>query len=176
MFYGFDVDSIGKYDKHDKLYFYVTVRTFKNKLVWGRITDSNMVLSAYGKVAAKHIGHYESVHSAITVEESCIMPNHIHILLSIKRSGLEYDPGEIELKRFVAEMTEEYKQKVTYGLYEFLKSIASLGVSEDMTEFWHDGCNVKVISSLNEYGKASHHVKNNHSEWEKDKYYPISEM
>ncbi len=177
MFNGFDISSIGKYDKHDKLYFYITVRTRENKMLWGRITDGNLVLSAYGKIAEKELDFFDSVHNSIYVEECVVMPNHIHIMLAIEKSGFEFMPSESELKSFIYNIVEQYKQSTTDSILAFVNDKMTMGVPEETdADFWHDSCNIKTIGSLNEYGKATHHIKNNLFTWSTDKYYPLEEF
>lgn len=170
MFNGFDIMSIGRYDKHHKLYFFITVRTSRNKLLFGKVNSATMVLSSYGKIASNRISLFNSVHESIFVEDSVIMPNHVHIVLSLKKSGLEFEPTENELKSFISDLVEEYKSLTSKETELFLKEIAVF--SDEDLNIWHSGCNVKIIDSLNDYGKIIHHVSKNAEEWLFDKYCP----
>lgn len=173
MFNGFDIMSIGRFDKHNKLYFYITVRTSRNKLLLGRVNSATMILSAYGKIASSRISFFNDVHESIFVEDSVVMPNHIHIVLSLKKSGLEFEPTEDELKSFIADMVENYKMSTSNEIERFLNEIAIF--SNDDFDIWHSGCNIKMIKSLNDYGKIIRHIGKNAEEWKSDKYYPYFE-
>ncbi len=170
MFNGFDIMSIGRYDKHDKLYFFITVRTSRNKLLLGKVNSGTMVLSSYGKIASNRISFFNGVHESIFVEDSVIMPNHIHVVLSLKRSGLEFEPTENELKNFIASLVEEYKSITSAETERFLKEIAVF--SDEDLDIWHSSCNIKIIESLNDYGKIIRHVSKNAEEWHSDRYFP----
>lgn len=170
MFNGFDMMSIGRYDKQNKLYFFITVRTGKNKLLLGKINGSIMTLSSYGKIVSKHISYFNEIHQSIFVEDSVLMPNHIHVVLSMKKSGFEYEPSENELKSFIMETVENFKSLTSHEIERFLREIAI--ISDDTIDFWHSGCTVKTINSLNDYGKIINHVSKNAQEWQSDKYYP----
>lgn len=170
MFNGFDIMSISRYDKHNKLYFFITIRTDKNKMLLGIVDGNSMNLSSYGKIADKNIVFFNSIHKSIFVEDSIVMPNHIHIVLSLQKSGLEFEPSESELKKFISEIVEEYKTLTSDEIKRFLCDITIL--SDDTINFWHSGCHVKLIKTFNDYGKTVNHISKNVNEWQSDKYYP----
>ncbi len=172
MFKGMDFESMSTYDGSRKLYFTVTVRSKSNKKLWGLIRDNEMNLSAYGKIADKNIAMLNEFNPAMRVEKSLVMPNHIHILISMDRSQLQYTPREEEAKIFFEELIEEYKASTTKAILDFLSESVSLGIPEERdTEFWHKGCHVRGLHSLSDYTKAMNNIRNNVKNWESDRYY-----
>lgn len=170
-----DFEAMSSYDKLNKIYFFISVRTAGEKELWGRINDNEMSLSVYGKCALDKIKMFDSVHDAIRIERSVVMPNHVHFLLAMDKSGFEYTPTEEELLDFIGDMIEKYKKSVSSSILKFLAENQSLGIPRDPSkEFWHSGCHIRGIHNLYDYKKAVAHIANNVREWKSDRYYKLT--
>lgn len=167
-----DFEAMSSYDKVRKLYFSVSVRTNNNRNIWGRVYQSQMNLSSYGKIAERNIDTLNTVHDAIHVEKYIVMPNHIHLIISILKSGFSYIPTEEKLREFIGELIEDYKIRTTNDIIDFLANASSMGIpAESDTDFWHKGCHIRGIGNMYEYKKASHHIRDNAADWTNDRYY-----
>ena len=67
-------------------------------------------LTEYGKITKKHITALNKHYEHITIQKYVIMPNHIHVLLSVQNSGTSRTPSPTNavipsfistLKRFI---------------------------------------------------------------------------
>ncbi len=172
MIHGMDFETMSSYDGNGKLYFTVTVRCEKNKKLWGLVRNGEMNLSAYGKIAQSGIAMLNDFNPAMQVEKSVVMPNHIHMLISMRKSELSYTPRDEEVKIFFESVIEEYKEKIKADILDFISNGASRGIPmERDTDFWHSGCHVRGVHNLNDYIKAVNNIKTNVKNWESDRYY-----
>lgn len=167
-----DFEALSEYDDVRKLYFIASARTNGSKRLWGLVEDGNMNLSSYGKIAAGNIAMLNNVHNAVHAEKYVIMPNHVHILFSVMKSGLLYMPSAEELKSFLGDIVEEYKSKTTADIMRFIASSAALGIPrEDGSLLWHDGCHIRGIHTIRDYERVTAHIEHNAQCWRTDRYY-----
>ena len=81
----FDYDTPGAY--------FITICTenkahILSRIVGGDVLDAPQInLSSYGKIADKYINQLNDFYNDICVDKYVIMPNHIHLLLSITDNG-----------------------------------------------------------------------------------------
>ncbi len=80
----FNYNSVGVY--------FITLCTQNRKCILSRIVGTGVLdcphpkLTRYGEIAEKYIKQLDSFYDHISVKSYVIMPNHIHILLFIKKS------------------------------------------------------------------------------------------
>lgn len=78
---GYDYNTPGTY--------FLTLCVLNRSCLLSRITENNipdgpkLELSPYGEIAARYINQLHDFYDNISVEGYVIMPNHIHILLSV---------------------------------------------------------------------------------------------
>lgn len=167
-----DLEALSLYDGVRKLYFIATVRTSGGKLLWGLVEGGRMNLSSYGRIAQESLAMLNNIHDAVCAEKYVVMPNHVHILFSIARSGLLYVPTNDELKHFICDIAEDYKAKTTAAIMEFIASSSALGIpQESSASLWRDGCHVRGLHSMHDYEQAIEHIRHNAESWRNDRYY-----
>lgn len=167
-----DFEAMSSYDTARKLYFFISIRTNQNKNILGRISDSELCLSSYGKIADRSVEILNTIHDAIHIEKYIIMPNHVHFLMSIKKAGFEYVPTDSQLRKFIEQICEDYKTYSVNNIREFIEGATSMGVPADHElNLWHKGCHIRGINSMYDYKKATHHIRSNIKEWKLDRYY-----
>ena len=69
--------------------YFVTVCTYNKKHILGTIVNGEMNHNHLGKIAEKEIKNIQSHYNNVLVDKYVIMPNHIHMLVSIT----EYIPA-----------------------------------------------------------------------------------
>ena len=80
---------LAEYDYSSARAYFVTVCVDKKKpLLWedvgaNWVRPQGLPLSSIGKVVDAEIRKISSVYSAVSVDKYCIMPDHIHMILSI---------------------------------------------------------------------------------------------
>lgn len=75
--------------------YFITICTQDNKEILSKIIDSKSLtenpqieLLKYGKIADKYINELNSFYDDISIDKFVIMPNHIHLLISISASDV----------------------------------------------------------------------------------------
>ncbi len=87
---GFDYSSQGVY--------FVTICTKDRKCLLSEIVGTGVLdcprntYSKYGEIANKNICQMNEFYKNISVDKYVIMPNHIHLLISVKNNGQSRTP------------------------------------------------------------------------------------
>jgi len=72
-----------EYDYSQAGSYFITLCTFNRELLFGKISDGRMDLSEIGNIVTKYLEDIPNHFENVFVHEYVIMPNHIHIILSI---------------------------------------------------------------------------------------------
>jgi len=71
--------------------YYITICTQNRKKIFGQIENKKMVLSEYGDIVRSTLLKMPQYHKRVIVDESIIMPDHIHLLIEL--GNWDYDNG-----------------------------------------------------------------------------------
>jgi REP element-mobilizing transposase RayT len=106
---GYDYSSNGAY--------FVTICVNNKKKLLGKIEDLScpcVVLSEIGKAVDKEISILSGTYAGITVDKYVIMPNHIHMLLSVAREDDEFSRDKnTDIPPTLSRMIKQFKGSVT---------------------------------------------------------------
>lgn len=132
-------------------YYFITICTKdRNELFCNKNAklkeDNTFELSEKGKVVDDSIKNIEEIYTDVKTDYYVIMPNHIHLLLSIKNSS------DISISRII---------KQTKGLVT--KRIGS--------SIWQKSFYDHVIRNEQDYYEIVRYIQMNPLKWENDKYY-----
>lgn len=138
---------ISKYDYSKKNIFFITI-CIKNRLeILGNIKTENYIdLTLIGKVVRENIDKISTLYKNVVVNEYCIMPNHIHIILKIN-----YKNGTT-ISKIIKHFKTNVSRELSYSI-------------------WQKSFYEHIIKNENEYWKIKEYVKNNIQNWKKDKYF-----
>ena len=110
-------------------------------------------LSETGKIVESHIRQIESHYTDIIVDNHVVMPNHIHVLLSILvEDGRERARNSERIPRIIA----------------VLKRLTNKAAGEDL---WQPSYHDRIIRSNKEFDAFWNYIDTNPLRWELDKYY-----
>lgn len=143
---GFDYSSQGTY--------FVTICTKgKKNLFW-----KNNGINEFGKIVENHIIELPSHYFAIKIDNYTVMPNHIHILITIGCDALP-ENDEVLLNNFFDKYTFPDLKVIVGGL----KS----GITKDIhkiypqIDVWQRGYYDHIINNLNDYNETWDYIENN---------------
>jgi REP element-mobilizing transposase RayT len=142
------------YDYSAPGYYFITVCTRNHDHLFGRVDpDSEHMmahtkLSRIGLIVQETIEEIPSHYAAVEVVKHIIMPNHIHLLLSIS--------------------DDEADRPVLSTIIQQLKRTVSLRVGQSI---WQPRYYDHVIRNEKEYQKIWEYIDTNPLRWELDKYY-----
>lgn len=112
------------YDYSQEGLYYVTVCVnFKEKILWQKSDDKEVVLSPVGKIVDDCINYISENYENVVIDKYCIMPNHIHMIVDIgmsesRRGSLPLremqNQNNIELGKIIGRMksytTKQYRE------------------------------------------------------------------
>jgi len=108
-----------------------------------------IVLSEKGKIVKKHIENCNKKLNNVFVDEYIIMPNHVHIIISLIGSPRSATPT-------IPTIVNSYKSIVS----------KEIGYS-----IWQRNYYEHIIRNEKEYLKVKEYIINNPAQWAEDKYY-----
>ncbi len=126
--------------------YFITVCIKNKKQILGKINNFQITLTKKGIIVQEYIKNIEKIYSKILIDEYAIMPNHIHILFSIKPQNT------ISISRII----NNYKGAVT----------KQIGYS-----IWQKSYYEHIVRNDYEYYKIKEYIQNNVVNWKKDKYF-----
>ena len=105
---GYDYSSVGSY--------HITICTKdKEKLFWNTVgatsgrPQNDYVLSEYGEIVEQEIQKIENIYDAVKVDKYVVMPNHIHMLISIVSDEF----GRPKVAPTISRIVQQFKGSVS---------------------------------------------------------------
>ena len=151
----FDYDSDGAY--------FITICTVNKEcmlstIVGGGAFDAPQnILTEYGKIVEKYVISSSNIPN-VSIDNYVIMPNHIHILLTINNKGRKTgtpkatSPTNKTIPHFVSTLKRFSNRDIGFDIFQ---------------RSYHD----RVIRSKAEYMKIWEYIENNPVKWQDDCYF-----
>jgi putative transposase len=159
---GFDYTQPGSY--------IITICTWHNSLIFGEINQGEVVLSKPGEIARKEIERLPHRFSNIAIDGFVVMPNHIHMLITICADGASNAHGS----------TEAFKQPVAGSIPTIVRSYKAavtqrISAMRDapVSEVWHHNYYEHVVRNENEREKIFLYITANPTQWNSDEENPV---
>ena len=109
-------------------------------------------LSPLGELAQHHIQTMESAYEGVTVEKSVVMPNHVHLLLTI-HSGA---PGSARPTQNLSRMVAAFKRLTNRAAAE---------------QLWQPSYYDHVVRNEQDFLRIWNYIDTNPARWAEDEYY-----
>jgi Transposase IS200 like. len=139
--------------------YFITVCVTDRCELLGKIEVSygilHSVLSDYGNIVLKWIPKITNKYSYIEINNFIIMPNHIHLIMSIERGRQDAAPTKISINPIPVVMG--------YFKYQTTKEINIPG-------FWQRSYHDHIIHDHDEYMKIYEYISENPLRWAEDRY------
>lgn len=145
--------------------YFITICSFNKELIFGRVIDGKMILSEIGKIVKDFIEEIPKHFENVFVDEYVVMPNHIHILISIV--GVQnFEPLRHEYKKIIPKsigsIIRSYKASVTKWCKE-----------NDYKKFkWQRNYFEHIIRNQEDHYRIREYIQNNPLQWELDEENP----
>ena len=152
---GFDYNSVGAY--------FITIctenrRQILSHIVGGDVLDApRIALTSYGKIADRYMRQLDDFYENITVDEYVIMPNHIHLMLSVLENGASRtSPPTTRQHTVVSQFVSTFKRfcNKAYG-----------------GNIWQRQFNDHIIRNREDYEKHLTYIVENPFRWRDDELY-----
>ena len=119
------------------------------------INRPQIKLSATGRIADSAIREIPVHYQSVSIEKYVIMPNHVHLLISINQAA-ENDNGRLIIAPTVSRIIKQFKSEVT----------KKAGFS-----LWQKGFYDHIIRNDADYESVWIYIDENPVKWENDEYY-----
>ena len=160
---------------NEGLYF-ITICTAAKKNYFGDIIELEMIFSEIGKYAQYCISQIERLHPNVIVPYSVVMPNHVHMIISIT-SDLPYIGDNVEtphcdVSTVDTKMREiaNYCGKLSHLVSQFKSSVTKYAKKNEIPFGWQSRFHDHIIKNQDELQKISEYILNNVYKWNEDCY------
>jgi putative transposase len=156
--------------------YFLTICTKHGKPVLGKIINGQMNLSDIGIIVAEEWERSFSIREDLKCDVHSIMPNHLHAIVTLKKSSLKPVDGSSTISN----------QGIAYRPHKSVSSFVAgfkCAVSSRLrrtgivkTSIWHPRFYDRIIRDKNEYERIKKYIIENASHWEEDSYYNIRSL
>ena len=165
-------NRISWYDYSKSGAYFITICTKDKQNILGYIKSSSvgddahivpiLKLSDKGKVCEKYINSIAD-NKNIFVDKYVIMPNHIHMIISIKNTTFSADTSSEKCELEI----NQHRKSISKIIRSF-KTLVSKGIGETIFQrSFHD----HVIRNRDDYRNIWKYINNNPANWAKDCFY-----
>ena len=113
-------------------------------------------LSEYGNITKKHIDAIGCHYGHVAIQESIIMPNHIHMIISINReNGTSRTPSPTQ-------------NRANATLPSLISTLKRFVHSECGSSLFQRSYHDHIIRNDDEYLRIAEYIKNNPATWQED--------
>jgi len=163
---------LAKYDYSQPGAYFVTICVEGKESILGNVINGEMNLSELGQIAAERWSKISVKYPHIHVDTHCIMPNHVHTIVSIHDTGrgevsspASQKGGETPPLRNVAlgTVVAFYKYATTKAINELLDSPG--------TRFWQRNYYERIIRNERDYEAIFEYIRANPQNWGQDEYF-----
>jgi REP element-mobilizing transposase RayT len=151
-----------EYDYSQNGCYFVTICTKNREQILSKINvgrdaiiPPQIALTEYGKITDNYINNICKVYNGINVEKYIIMPNHIHLLITIMQ---DIDGG---MKA----------SRPTVSLFTVVRSLKTMVTRQLGFSIWQTSFHEHIIRNEEEHLKIWKYIDTNHIKWEVDCYY-----
>ena len=151
---GYDYSQAGAY--------FVTIVTWQREMLFGEITDGELVLNEFGQIVSEKWQWLESQYRYIELGAWIVMPNHFHGILVIHdfgRGGSRSAPTPI-------------KRKPLGGLIGAFKTVSTKHINllrnTEGQLVWQRNYYEHIIRNEPEMDRISRYIESNPSQWAED--------
>ena len=146
--------------------YFITICTKDKKCILSHIVGDGVldvpqnVLTDYGKTADLHINRMNNFYDYISVDKYVIMPNHIHLLLSIKST-----------QAFSKYGTSGTPSPTNSVIAKFVSSFKRFCNKEYGKNIWQRSFHDHIIRGTEDYKKIWQYIDTNTIKWKQDCFY-----
>ena len=127
--------------------YFITICVKDRLQLLGKIIDNNSIfLTREGEIVEQNLKQIEQTFENTTIDEYVIMPNHIHMIITIN------EEEAISISRIIKQYKMYVSKKLGYSIWQ---------------KSYYD----HIIRNEKEYYKIKQYIQNNIINWKMDKYF-----
>ena len=158
---------------NEGLYF-ITICTAGKRHFFGEIKDAEMLFTEIGEYAQYCLSQIEQLHQNVIVPYSVVMPNHVHLIISVT-SDIPYTAGVVETPQCdVLTMNMKMQKianhcgKLSHLISRFKSAVTKYAKQNDLEFGWQSRFHDHIIRNQDELKKISDYIQNNIYKWDSD--------
>lgn len=148
------------YDYSCEGVYFITLCSKDRKVVFSTVVGDGdldvpkVVLKSYGEIVQRNLLYMNEIYGQFEIDNYVIMPNHIHILISVCDGGMSRSPSPTNdtIPSFVGTLKRFVNKEVGENIFQ-------------------RSFNDHIIRNEQDYIKHYNYIENNPAKWEQDELY-----
>jgi REP element-mobilizing transposase RayT len=168
------------YDYSQAGWYYVTICTYKKEYLFGEIVNERMALSTCGEIVKETLLDIPDRYKNVSLDEWVIMPNHLHIILVIRRKHVGVPLAGTPTSEAGTPTSKKTNNKLTLGM--IVGAFKSLCVHNWLSYIndnnlkkrcllWQSNFYEHIIRDEQYYLRIKEYITNNPKNWVKNEEY-----
>ncbi len=108
------------YDYSQNGAYFVTICTHNREMLFGKIANSFIILNKNGIIVKTNIEKLKDLYEEIMVDKYVIMPNHVHMIITICRERIVCVPNKGQTKSQLSKIIQIFKSSITIWQSHFM--------------------------------------------------------
>jgi len=146
--------------------YFITICTADRECLFGHIMDDVVQLSSIGDIVNEELKQSFDIRNELCCDAYVIMPNHLHILLWIKRDETNEQEGIVRgghLPQSISSFVAGFKSAVTKRVKQCDHSLGS--------SIWQSRFHDHVVRNEATYQRVFNYIHENPAKWIDDTFY-----
>ena len=181
------IDSArAKWHDYDDGFYFITICTKNRECFFGSIKNSEMILSPIGEYVKHQLQTINEHYLYAEIILWTIMPNHIHLILSLDSSKMPHKKRDIPvLGNGIIQKTGDMSGHVSTAIEcavqgqswlsnvicQFKQSIKRFANQHEIEFAWQSRFHDHIIRNQKEMDLIAEYIENNVKKWEEDCFY-----
>jgi REP element-mobilizing transposase RayT len=183
---------LGEYDYSWEGFYFVTICTHEQRMLFGKVVDGEIQLKTFGHIAKKEWLATTKHRPYVIMHEFVFMPNHLHGIVEIIRRGVACNAQTHNAQTCNAEMhnaqmnniceKKGVARNVPTGIAPKSGTLSTIirayksAVSKSIHEInsvivWQRNYYEHIIRNNADYNRIIEYMTHNPAEWQKDRFY-----
>ena len=167
--------------------YFITICTLNHGNYFGKIIENKMVLSSCGQITHDELINTIQIRKNISIDPWVIMPNHIHLLITIHKHTVETPRWDVSTEYNIV---STYKNNVSTNIHHpeiAIKNRRPNSIGSIINQFksvstkriramgkffaWQSRFHDEIIKDEKQLIIVKQYIQNNVANWEEDKFY-----
>ncbi|HOC93653.1 MAG TPA: transposase [bacterium] len=149
--------------------YFITICSHGRECIFGEIIYGEMVLNDLGKIVEEEILNTQKIRNNISIDIYSIMPNHIHLIMSILCDDRRGDPVDRPDSRATQRVAPTLKSDTIGSIIGQIKSISSKRTGINLFQRnYHE----HIIRNDKSYDEIYTYIESNPQTWDRDRNHP----
>ena len=158
--------------------YFITICTYNHNNLFGKIINNKMESSKMGIITKSELLITFEIRKNIKLHQWVIMPNHIHILMEIKKQNNQFKCRDVLQNVSTNNTISKYFSSISprpssiSNIIKQFKSSVTRQINPKTIFFgWQPRFYDEIINNKKEYLIVKQYIQNNVINWQKDKYF-----